>query len=73
MHVWDASTGTSVRQLPERWVQALAFLPDGRLLAVAAAFKVIRVFEVASGKAVAALKGHKATISGLAFVPTTTR
>src|SRR5262249_13085181 len=56
---------------------AVAYSPDGRLLAVADSldyrglhtFGVIRLWDVAAGKLVWSLAGHGSSIAGLAFSP----
>src|SRR5262249_17856589 len=50
-------------------VHALAFSPDGKLLASAGKDGQVRVWDPATGKQLLALRGHLKTISGLAFSP----
>jgi WD40 repeat protein len=52
-------------------VKALALSPDGRLLASGAGFTdpVIRLWDVASGKEVRRLEGHRVWVGGLVFWP----
>jgi len=51
----------------------LAFSPDGTLLAFAGLDKTVHVWEVATGKAVAAFKGHTSVLLCVAFSPDGTR
>jgi WD40 repeat protein len=57
----------------ERALLALAFSRDGKHLASGGIDKVIRVWEVATGKEEAALKGHAGAVTSLAFSPDGTR
>jgi WD40 repeat protein len=69
--LWD------VRRGAERWskrahkkgVQALAFSPDGSLLATASSGEGFRVYEVASGSQVLGRLGYEGASFGLAFSP----
>jgi WD40 repeat protein len=47
----------------------VAFSPDGKLLASAGADKVVRLWDAATGKPTAALKGHKDDVYSVAFSP----
>jgi RNA polymerase sigma factor (sigma-70 family) len=47
----------------------VAFSLDGRLLALAGTDRVVRVFDVATGKELAAFAGHQAAVDTLAFAP----
>src|SRR5262245_43708992 len=47
----------------------LAFSPDGKLLATAAGDGPIRLWEVATGRRVATLRGHRRGVNSLAFSP----
>jgi WD40 repeat protein len=48
-------------------VRALAFAPDGKTLASGGEDLTLRVWEVPSGKVLAALPGHKETILTVGF------
>ncbi len=50
-------------------VSALAFSPDGKLIAVGGADGVIHLFQTADGKLARSLPGHTSAVSGLAFHP----
>ena len=55
---------------PPDWIMPtydLAFSPDGSLLALACTDPVVRLFDVATRKIVAALHGHESPISAVAF------
>ncbi len=56
------------RRLPHaEFVAALAFSPDGQTLATAAGDKVLRLWEVASGKELRRFTGHKDAVLAVAF------
>lgn len=62
LRFWDAAAGKELRCIPlgSRGAMALAFAPDGKTLAVGA--NAIRLLDVASGKDVLALGGHRCGI-----------
>ena len=84
VRLWDATSGKEIRRLSGNTVQVLsvAFSPDGKLLASASggwgnaavtndtpAPGEVIVWDVATGKVVAMLKGHRDRIFGVAFSP----
>jgi len=88
IRVWDLASGKTVRTIrgesapgPAGKVFAMALSPDGKWLAAGGKFhpsdakagSVIRLYEFASGKLVALLKGHESTVYGLAFSPDSSR
>jgi WD40 repeat protein len=50
-------------------VVSVAFSPDGKLLASGGIDKVVRLWDVTTGKTIATLKGHIDTISSVVFSP----
>jgi WD40 repeat protein len=48
---------------------AVAFSPDGRTLAAAGGDRVVKLWDVESGREIATLVGHEGTIASLAFSP----
>lgn len=50
-------------------INGLSFSPDGKHLAAACSDGVLRVFDVATGKAVVAAKEHKEELFGVAYSP----
>jgi WD40 repeat protein len=66
---WEASTLNELRTLPhEAYVQAVAFSPDGRMLATAAG-KAVQLYDVTTGERRAILRGHAKQVNTLAFTP----
>jgi WD40 repeat protein/serine/threonine protein kinase len=72
--VWDTRTGKELLSLalPPR-PQGLALSPDGRLVAVTATDKTVRLYDVGTGKEVLVLKGHSHPPWAVAFSPDGTR
>ncbi len=83
IRVWDVATGKTVRTIrgeaalgDEGSIYALALSPDGKWLAAGGLLSgkpnektAIRLYDFASGRLVARLKGHKNVVFDLAFSP----
>jgi hypothetical protein len=69
--LWDATTGERVHRFTgfRRTVQALAFSPDGRLLAAGSREGRVRVWEVPSGRERVELDYESGKVNDLAFSP----
>jgi WD40 repeat protein len=77
--LWDARRLTETARLTEAAADpsedfplghtALAFSPDGRVLAAATTERAIRLWDVATGKPLFLLTGHSGVITALAFTP----
>lgn len=70
--VLDAATGKEIRRFDghDATIKALAFSPDGKMLAAADVEPVIRLWDIASGKELRRFRGHNGgVISQLAFSP----
>src|SRR5690348_1903702 len=51
------------------FIESVAFSPDGKTLASAGVDKTIRLWDVATGRGLAALEGHTASVASVAFSP----
>src|SRR5262249_29409530 len=72
VYVWDVATGQAVATLadgPRPGARNAAFAPDGRSFATASADGVVRLWEVATWKVRAELRGHRDQVTALAFGP----
>ena len=68
--VWDVTTGKELFRSKEKAVvNALAFSADGKLVATGSYDRVVKVWDVAAGKAVHTFEGHAAGLNRLAFLP----
>src|SRR5262249_52215313 len=73
LRLWDLKTGQE-RCLPvgTNWGtedQGVAFSPDGRLLALGSAEAAIDLWDVAGGRLLRKLKGHRQWVTAVAFSP----
>jgi WD40 repeat protein len=65
---WDVATGQHQADLPESaWVDAVAFAPDGSLLATGGEDSLIRLWDLSGQRLLQTLQGHRSAISALAF------
>ncbi|HEX6829510.1 MAG TPA: protein kinase, partial [Burkholderiales bacterium] len=73
VHVMDLHDGKELWSAvaAKQYITALAFSPDGKMLASAAGFgeSDIRLWEVATGKETGRLEGHKGWVGSLVFWP----
>ena len=73
LRVLDVTTGRELWTAPaaEESVRALAFSPDGKILASGAGFaeSAIRLWEAETGREIGRLEGHRSWVSSLVFWP----
>jgi WD40 repeat protein len=70
LRVWDVASGQEIwsLNLPARPPGA-ALRPDGEVVAVTLPDNIVRLYEIATGKEAAVLKGHTQPVRGVAFSP----
>ncbi len=67
--LWDFSRRKLLDELPGEGSSAAAFSNDGRLLAAGGLGSSIHVWEIAKGRQIALLHGHRDRVTALAFTP----
>jgi WD40 repeat protein len=67
--VWEAATAKVQATLPAADVASLAFSPDGKTLATGNEAGHIQLWDAATGKTLAALRGHTDKVWALAYSP----
>ncbi len=71
VQLWDWKASTKLAELTgfQGHVHALAFSPDGKILAAGDEFAKIRLWDVTTFREIATFKGHGGGINALAFAP----
>ena len=69
--VWNVASGKRLPMLKghQKGINAVAFFPNGNLVATSSDDNTIRVWEVKSGKEEATLRGHSGAVEGMAVFP----
>ncbi len=69
--LWDITTGKELRTLEghTKWVEFLAFSPDGMLLASTSADATVKLWDVATGRELQNLSCETRFLEGVAFSP----
>jgi RNA polymerase sigma factor (sigma-70 family) len=69
IHLWEIATGKEVLQIQgnENGVRAVAFSPDGTILASAGMDQAIRFWDPATGKEIRELTGHRGAVHAVVF------
>jgi WD40 repeat protein len=69
LNVWDVESRKPLRELPQKHrTLALAYAPDGKALATChAGDNVAHIWDPATGKSLAELRGHKGTVVSVSF------
>ncbi|HEV3311244.1 MAG TPA: hypothetical protein VG815_12075, partial [Chloroflexota bacterium] len=71
IHLWDVVRGTELRRIPAhgQWIMSLSFAPDGKTIASTGAEPLIRLWDVATGRAVSPQAGHRTGVHRLIISP----
>jgi WD40 repeat protein len=70
--LWDASSGQellTVNEAGKDSVNAVAFSPDGLVIASGSNEMVVKLWDAASGKELRALRGHTGSVHSVSFLP----
>jgi WD40 repeat protein len=68
VRLWEAATGKPVQRIAARAAD-IAFSPSGKQLATAGRDRIVHLWDVATSKDLAQLKGHRHPLQAVAFSP----
>ncbi len=71
VRLWDAATGAALQTLQGhlRYVNSVAFSPDGKVIASASRDRAVRLWDAVTGAALQTLEGHLDCVNSVAFSP----
>jgi WD40 repeat protein len=71
VHIWDVATGDELIAIndPTEYIQALAFSPDGTLLASGGSDDIVSLWDTETGQVRLSLTGHTDGVESIVFSP----
>src|SRR5262249_37144979 len=71
IRIWDVAKSKELLQLdlPQRWVDSLAWASDSKTLAIGGDEGNVQIWDAVSGKELRSFVGHKGSVGSVAFSP----